>query len=83
MNLGGITVNVLCKILQDVKRLESFAFTSSSDITFDFSRLNRGSLHKLIIHDDSESQRDLGHLIGFENRDRNLLSKAYHGASSD
>ena len=35
------------------------------------------------VYDDSESQRHMGRLIGFENRDKNLLSKAYHGASSD
>ena len=41
MDLGGIKLNVLSKLLRGVKKLESFAFTSSSDTTFEFRRLNR------------------------------------------
>ena len=74
MNLGGINMGVLAKLLQGVKELESFAFTSSSKTTFDFRRLNRellrcsrGSLNRLALHDDSESQRYMGRLTGFQN----------------
>ena len=74
MNLGGIKMKVLSKLLQGVKDLESFSFTSSPGTTFDFPRLNRAllrcsraSLQKLILHDDTESQLYLGPLIGFHN----------------
>ena len=73
MNLGGIKMNVLSKLLQGVKNLESFSFTSSSATIFDFPRLNRAllrcsraSLQKLILHDDTESQHYLGRLINFQ-----------------
>ena len=74
MDLGGIKLNVLFKLLRGVKKLKSFAFTSTSDTTFEFHQLNRellrcsrGSLHKLDLHDDSESQRYMGRLTGFQN----------------
>ena len=66
-------MSVLSKLLQGVKKLETFAFISTSDATFEFGRLNcellgcsSSSLHKLIIHDDSKSQHYMGHLISFE-----------------
>ena len=73
MNLGGIRINVLSKLLQGVKKLESFAFASGSNTNFEFCRLNRellrysrGSLHKLNLHNDSESQGYMGRLSGFQ-----------------
>ena len=72
INLGGIQTDILCKILQGVKRLETFAFTPGSSPTFDFRLLNRAllrcsrdSLQKLILHSDSSSQRYIGRLTGF------------------
>lgn len=74
INLGGITMNVLCKMLQGVKSLQGFAFTSNSDNMVDFPRLkqellrcSRDSLHKLILHDECSRQPNLGLLIAFEN----------------
>ena len=58
MDLGGIKPNVLSKLLRRGEKLTSFAFTSTFDTTFDFSRLHRellrccrGSLKKLNLHE--------------------------------
>ena len=74
MNLSGISMNVLSKLLQEVKNLESFSFRSSSTTIVDFPRLNRAllrcsraSLQKLVLHDDAENQHYLSRLINFQN----------------
>ena len=73
INLGGIKMNVVCKMLQGMKSLKGFSFTSSSDNIVDVRRLkmellgcSRDSLHKLILHDDCSRQPDLGLLNAFE-----------------
>ena len=74
LKLGDLRMSVLSNLLQGVEKLESFAFTSSSPIPFDYRRLNRdllrcarGSLQKLVIHDDSESRGYMGSLTRFQN----------------
>ena len=41
MDLGGIELDVLSKLLQGVEKLENFTLTSSSDTLFEYRRLNR------------------------------------------
>ena len=64
MILGGIEMSVLSKLLQGVKKLDTFDFTSSPSRIFDFLHLDRellrcsrDSLQKLVLHSDCESQR--------------------------
>ena len=74
MNLGGIELKVLSKLLRDTENLKSFAFTPTSGTTFAFRplkhellRCSRSSLNKLVLHDDYETQRYIGPLTGFQN----------------
>ena len=74
MNLGEIELKVLSKLLRGIENLKSFAFTPTSGTTLAFRELkdellkcSRSSLNKLVLHDDSESQRYMGHLTGFQN----------------
>ena len=82
-NLGDIKMSVLSKLLQGVKRLKTFDFTSSADTTFDFNRLNRellkysqGPLQKLVLHDDSARKCYMGHLTGCKDERRRRLADA-------
>ena len=74
MNLGEIELEVLSKLLRGIENLKSFAFTPTSGTTLAFRqitrellRCSRSSLNKLVLHDDYESQRYMGHLTGFQN----------------
>ena len=49
--LEGLRLSVLSMLLQGVEKLENFAFTSSSDTIFGFSRLNRDLRDALKVHD--------------------------------
>ena len=74
MDFGLIKPIMLAKLLRGLKELESFAFASTFDTTFNFRQLHgellkscRGSLKKLNLHDASQCHCYMGRFTGFWN----------------
>ena len=72
--LGSLEMDMLSSLLQGVKNLESLDISSLLNTNFDYHRLNREllqcsreTLQKLVLHDETESQRFMGRLTGFQN----------------